>query len=183
MRGDFGAFPRFFAPNILGGNTGFQGQRVFHIKYDNFPEGLRRAGGGYIVPAMPDFIPSSDPDFRQMTPAQLREGITTLNFLVRDLKRFQASGDTAHLALWREGTKEAARAAAVLPSAGLVTRLADMPDPIDERGAYLLGRGLVSEAEVLRKKYKGVWRGRPRDSFRDVSARMKRKPKGWTFGR
>jgi hypothetical protein len=130
-------------------------------------------------------MPDSTPDFRHMTPEEMRRNLTVLNFLVRDLKRFQAKGDTRHLALWREGTPEAERAAAVLPSAGLVTRLADMPGLMDERGAYLIGRTLISEAETLRKKYKDVWRGRPRESFRDVSARRKlRKPgKGWGLGR
>ena len=136
---------------------------------------------------MPDFIsksvPDSTPDFRQMTPDELRQGLTTLNFLVRDLKRFQSSGLPKCLSEWREGTRGAALAAAVLPSAGLVTRLADMPGPIDGLGAQMLGKQLVAEAEALRQKYKGVWRGRPRDKFLDANVRLKRKPRGWTFGK
>ncbi len=130
---------------------------------------------------MSDFTP----DFRHMNADELRRNLTTLNFLVRDLRRFQASGDTRHLALWREGTAGAERAAAAFPSAALVTRLADMPGSVDDRGAWLLGHGLASEAEGLRKKYKEVWRSRPRETFRDIAERAQRKPKsrGWTFGR
>ena len=118
-----------------------------------------------------------------MTPQELRQGLTTLNFLVRDLNRYQRTGQPRCLAEWREGTPGAAQAAAVLPSAGLVTRLAELPIPLEGPGSGILIRGLVSEAETLRKQYKEVWRGRPRDSFRDISGRLKRKPKGWTFGR
>jgi hypothetical protein len=139
---------------------------------------------------MSDFIlnPDRTPDFRHMTPEAIRQGVTTLNFLVRDLKRFQASGDTRWLRSWREGTEDAQKAAAVLPSAALVIRLAEMPGPLDTLGASILGKPLVAEAEELRKKYKDVWRGRPREKFHDVSARVKReeqrrKASRWKFGR
>lgn len=133
---------------------------------------MLRQSYGFIVRRMSDSI--RNPDFRQMTPDELRRGITTLNFLVRDLKRFQQSGQTGFLRDWREGTQAAADAATVLPSAALVTRLADMPGEMDKTGAYLLGRTLVAEAENLRRQYKDVWRGRPRTRFHDVAARRSR---------
>jgi hypothetical protein len=132
---------------------------------------------------IPHRVPDSTPDFRHMTPQDLRRGLTTLNALVRDLKRFHRTGQPRCLAEWREGTPGAAQAAAVLPSAGLVTRLAELPVPLEAIGTSLLGRDLVTEAETLRKKYKDVWRARPRETVRDISSRLKRKPTGWSFGR
>jgi hypothetical protein len=168
----------------------FQGLQLFHINWPNLPEGLHLPRHGYKVPPMPDFIskPDSNPDFRHMSPEALRQGVTVLNFLIRDLKKFQKSGITKCLSAWREGTKEAAQAVAVLPSAALVMRLADMPGPIDPAGAHMLGNHLVEEAEALRKKYKDIWRGRPRARFHDVSARtrreeQRRKANRWKFGR
>lgn len=132
---------------------------------------------------IPNRVPDSTPDFRQMTPQELRQGLTTLNALVRDLKRFHRTGQPRCLAEWREGTPGAAQAAAVLPSAGLVIRLAELPVPLEAFGSNILSRDLLAEAETLRKKYKDVWRARPRETVRDFSARLKRKPRGWSFGR
>lgn len=129
---------------------------------------------------------NASPNFREMTAQELRQGLTTLNALVRDLKRFERTGQTAFLAEWREGTPGEKAAAAVFPSAALVTRLATLAIPIDPVGAKLFGRNLVAEAEKLQRSYKDVWRARPGLTFRDVAARaqreeQRRKSKGW-FG-
>jgi hypothetical protein len=133
---------------------------------------------GYRVRPMPDPSPKSPfdpaPDFREMTAQELRQGLTTLNALVRDLKRFQRTGKTAFLAAWKEGTPGEKAAAAVFPSAALVTRLASLGVPIDSTGAQLFARDLVAQAEKLQRSYKDIWRARPGHKFRDVAARAKR---------
>lgn len=130
------------------------------------------------------FHSAAAPDFRQMSASDLRAGVMVLSELVRDLKRFQDSGDPRHLRLWAEGTKGAEAASRFFPSAALVTSMAGLPGPVGREGALLLGRNLVSEAERLQRSYKDIWRARPGRQFRDIAARVKReeqrrKSRGW----
>jgi hypothetical protein len=125
-----------------------------------------------------DFNNAGQPDFRHMTPAEIKDAISTLNPLIRDLKRFIDSGHSKYLAGWKEGTAASQKMAKLLPMhASIVNRLAEMPvrgNGEGVRGLVGLAYPIRDDAEELRKKYKTVWRARPGRRQFDLSKRIGR---------
>lgn len=125
-----------------------------------------------------DFNNSSQPDFRSMTAAEIKDAISTLNPLIRDLNRFIDSGHSKYLASWKEGTAASQKMAKLLPAhAGIVNRLAEMPvrgNGEAVRGIVGLAYPIRDDAEELRKKYKTVWRARPGRKQFNLSQRIGR---------
>jgi hypothetical protein len=121
---------------------------------------------------------SASPDFRSMSPAEMKDAISTLNPLIRDLRRYVDSGHSKYLAAWKEGTAASQKMAQLLPShAGIVNRLAEIPtrgNGEGVRGLVGLAYPIIDDAVELRKKYKTVWRARPGRKQFNLSKRIGR---------
>lgn len=125
-----------------------------------------------------DFNSAGQPDFRHMSVAEMKDAISTLNPLIRDLRRFIDSGHSKYLAAWKEGTAASQKMAKLLPAhAGIVNRLAEMPVRGNNeavRGLVGLAYPIIEDATELRKKYKTVWRARPGRKQFNLAARIGR---------
>ena len=121
---------------------------------------------------------SASPDFRRMTVAEMKDAISTLNPLIRDLRRFIDTGHSKYLAAWKEGTAASQKMTQLLPShAAIVNRLAEMSlrgNGEGARGLVGLAYPVLEDATDLRKKYKTVWRARPGRKQFNLSRRIGR---------
>jgi len=116
----------------------------------------------------------SKPDFRNVTPQQIRENISRLNLEIRDLRKKtrQASAKFAAGQLMTMGAGIPATLA--FPPLGLGILAAGTAHGMEksiEAGTY---NRALREAETLRGQFKTVWRARPGRKFYDIDARVKR---------
>jgi hypothetical protein len=115
-----------------------------------------------------------NPDFRNMTADDLREGITTLNRIIRELKDFQEKQHKRLAVSWGAGTAATAAIAIIFPPAALMVAATTTMLAIDPAASATVGKMALKNAEALRHKFKTVYRARPGQAFHDVSARRKR---------
>lgn len=117
---------------------------------------------------------SKRPDFRNMTPDEIRQGISKLNREIRDLRQ-QMNRAAGKFYLGQAATVGVAvPAAMVFPPLGLGIMAAGMVHGLEKSAESAAARSRLAEAESLRHKFKTVWRARPGRPFHDIDARVKR---------
>src|SRR3954464_1882733 len=114
------------------------------------------------------------PDFRQMTVEDLREGITALNKIIKELKDFQQKQNKRFNVSMGLGTAATAAVALAFPPAALLVGATALMVSIDPAAGATVGQMALKNAETLRQKFKTVYRARPGRSFHDVAARRKK---------
>lgn len=117
---------------------------------------------------------SRRPDFRNMTPDEIRKGISDLNREIRDLRK-QANVATGKFFLGQAATVGVGvPATMIFPPLGLGIMAAGMIHGVEKSAENSALRIRLAEAERLRHSFKTVWRARPGRPFHDVDARNKR---------
>jgi len=117
------------------------------------------------------------PDFRNMTPQQIRENISRLNNDIRDLRQKARAANAKFAAgqLITAGT--AIPATLAFPPLALGILAAGAMHGMEktvEIGSY---NAQLRESETLRAQFKTVWRARPGRKFYDIDARVQRENK------
>lgn len=117
------------------------------------------------------------PDFRNMTPQQIRENISRLNREVRDLRKMtnQAGAKFAAGQLVTLGAGVPATLA--FPPLGLGILAAGTVHGMEKSIQAATYKNALHDAETLRAQFKTVWRARPGRKFYDIDARVKRENK------
>lgn len=115
-----------------------------------------------------------NPDFRQMTIDDLREGITALNKIIKELKDFQQKQNKRFNVSLGLGTAATAAVALAFPPAALMVAATSLMVSIDPAAGATVGQMALNNAQELRQKFKTVYRARPGRSFHDVAARRKK---------
>jgi hypothetical protein len=117
---------------------------------------------------------SKTPDFKNMTPEQMRENISALNREIRELRKLSGQamggffkGQAVTLGLGVPATL-------VFPPLGAGIMAAGMVHGSQKTVESMVIRDRLAEAETLRHKFKTVWRARPGRKFLDIDARCKR---------
>lgn len=119
-------------------------------------------------------MPAPRPDFRTMTPDDLRRGISDLNGQSRRL-RDEMNRVAGRFALGQMATVGAAGAAmAVFPPLAAGVIAAGLMHGVDQSAQSAVLRARLAEVESLRKSFKTVWRARPGRRFYDIDARGRR---------
>lgn len=114
------------------------------------------------------------PDFKNMTPDDLRRGISELNRNIRDLRK-QMNVTTGKFFLGQTAALGAAvPAAMVFPPLAAGILAAGMIHGAEKSAETSIQRARLSEAESLRQQFKTVWRARPGRPFHDIDARVRR---------
>ncbi|MDP2207004.1 MAG: hypothetical protein Q8K65_11940 [Alphaproteobacteria bacterium] len=117
---------------------------------------------------------SRRPDFRNMTPDEIKKGISSLNRDIRAL-RAQVNRTTGKFFIGQAATVGVGvPATLIFPPLGLGIMAAGMIHGVEKSAESSVQRAQLAEAESLRKSFKAVWRARPGRPFRDVDARNKR---------
>lgn len=117
------------------------------------------------------------PDFRNMTPQQIRENISRLNREVCDLRKMtnQAGAKFAAGQLITMGAGIPATLA--FPPLGLGILAAGTVHGMEKSIEASTLNAHLKQAESLRDQFKTVWRARPGRKFYDIDARVKRENK------
>lgn len=117
------------------------------------------------------------PDFRNMTPQQIRENISRLNREIRDLRKMtnQAGAKFATGQLITMGA--GIPAILVFPPLGLGILAAGTVHGMEKSIEASTYNAQLRQAETLRAQFKTVWRARPGRKFHDIDARVKRENK------
>lgn len=119
-------------------------------------------------------MPDRRPDFKNMTPADIRRGISALNGDIRDLRK-QMNITTGKFLLGQTAALGAAvPAAIVFPPLALGIMAAGMIHGVEKSAETSIQRVRLAEAESLRQQFKTVWRARPGRPFHDIDARVRR---------
>ena len=114
------------------------------------------------------------PDFKNMTPADLRRGISELNRDIRDLRK-QMNITTGKFFIGQTAALGAAvPAAMVFPPLAFGIMAAGIIHGAEKSAETSIQRARLSEAESLRHQFKTVWRARPGRPFHDIDARVRR---------
>lgn len=136
------------------------------------------------------------PDFKNMTPDDIRSGISKLNTQIGDLRK------KMNLAAGKMLIGQTLAMGAVIPAAMVFPPLAagvaaaGMLHGVEKSTEGAILRREFNKAVELRQKYKTVWRARPGRTFYDVDKRIQRendrraekqrkkiiKQYGWRFG-
>lgn len=117
---------------------------------------------------------SRRPDFRNMTPDEIKQGISSLNRDIRSLRE-QVSRTTGKFFLGQAAAVGVGvPATMIFPPLGLGIMAVGMIHGVEKSAESSVQRARLAEAESLRKSFKAVWRARPGRPFRDVDARNKR---------
>ena len=114
------------------------------------------------------------PDFRKMTIEDLREGISTLNHIIKKLKDFQKTQSKRLWISWGAGTAATAAIAIAFPPAVLLVAATSTILSVEPAAGAALGSQMLGKAEELRHKFKTVYRARPVRAFHDVAARREK---------
>lgn len=118
--------------------------------------------------------PEPQPDFRKMTIEDLREGISTLNHIIRKLKDFRNTQSKRLWISWGAGTAATAAIAIAFPPAALLVAATSTILSAEPAAGTEIGSQVLGKAEELRHKFKTVYRARPGRAFHDVAARRER---------
>jgi hypothetical protein len=117
---------------------------------------------------------SRRPDFRNMTPEEIKQNISSLNRDIRVLRE-QVNRTTGKFFLGQAAAVGVGvPATLIFPPLGLGIMAAGMIHGVEKSAENSVQRAQLAEAESLRKSFKAVWRARPGRPFRDVDARGKR---------
>jgi len=117
---------------------------------------------------------SRRPDFRNMTPDEIKQGISSLNRDIRALRQ-QMNKTTGKFFLGQAAAVGVGVPATMLfPPLGLGIMAAGLVHGAEKTAESSIQRARLAEAESLRKSFKTVWRARPGRPFHDVDARARR---------
>ncbi len=114
------------------------------------------------------------PDFRHMTPDDLREGIAVLNKTIKKLRAFQGQQNRRFVLTTGGGAVAAAIAAIIFPPAGAVVAMGTLLLNMDPATASAVSGLVLDDAIDLRAKFKEVYRARPGRAFHDVAGRIEK---------
>ncbi|TAL39497.1 MAG: hypothetical protein EPN97_02225 [Alphaproteobacteria bacterium] len=115
-----------------------------------------------------------NPDFRKMTIADLREGISELNKIIKKLKEFQKTQSKRLWVSWGAGTAATAAISVIFPPAALLVAATSTMLTIEPAAGAAMSNNFLAKAEELRHKFKTVYRARPGRAFHDVAARREK---------
>jgi hypothetical protein len=118
--------------------------------------------------------PDPTPDFRKMTIEDLREGISTLNKIIKELKEFQKTQSRRLWVSWGAGTAATGAIAVIFPPAALMVAVTSTILSADPAAGAAMSSNMLAKAEELRHKFKTVYRARPGRAFHDVAARREK---------
>jgi hypothetical protein len=114
------------------------------------------------------------PDFRDMTIDDLREGISTLNKIIKRIKEFQQQQNKKFAISWGAGTIASAAIALAFPPAAMMVVATTAMLSLDPAAGAAVSQKMLNDAESLRHKFKTVYRARPGRAFHDVFARREK---------
>ncbi len=114
------------------------------------------------------------PDFKNMTIRQMREDMTALNHLIKELKAIEKDNTKKFALTWGAGTLATAAVTLIFPPAAFMVLSTSTMLNVDPLARSMMARQMLHKAEDLRERYKIVWRARPGRAFHDVAARNKR---------
>lgn len=114
------------------------------------------------------------PDFKNMNTDELREGLSALNGLIKDLRIAQARENKRFVVTYSAGTLATAVTTMVFPPAALIMLTSTTMMNVDPMAKALLLRQVLRDAEEMRRRYKTVWRARPGRSQFNLAARKAR---------
>lgn len=119
-------------------------------------------------------MPDRRPDFKNMTPADIRRGISDLNRDIRDLRRQMNITTGKFFAGQTVALGAAVPAAMVFPPLALGIMAAGMIHGAEKSAETSVMRARLANAESLRQQFKTVWRARPGRPFHDIDVRVRR---------
>lgn len=114
------------------------------------------------------------PDFRKMTPQDLRDGTTALNKIIKAMRNYKHENDKRLIVGGSAGAMGALVAGLMFPPAALIVAAGATIINMPSIAGSSAGAAVLKDAVELRRKFKEVWRARPGRPFRDVAARIKR---------
>ena len=114
------------------------------------------------------------PDFKNMTPEELRENLSALNGLIKDLRIAQARENKRFIRTYSAGTLATAVTSIVFPPAAIIILTSSTMMNVDPMAKALLLRQVLHDAEEMRDKFKTVWRARPGRKQFNLAARRAR---------
>lgn|GEM_PF-1663456 len=117
------------------------------------------------------------PDFRNMTPLQIRENISRLNRDIRDLRKKTRQAGARFAAGQLITAGAGIPATLVFPPLGLGILAAGTVHGMEKTIEASTYNARLRDAETLRAQFKTVWRARPGRKFHDIDARVKREKK------
>jgi len=118
--------------------------------------------------------PGPVPDFKNMTPQELREGLSALNGLIKELKIAQSREDKRVAVTYSTGMLATAITTIVFPPAAVIMLATSSAMNVDPMAKALLLRQVLRDAEDMRKRYKIVYRARPGRKQFNLAARRVR---------
>lgn len=135
---------------------------------------IARKGEKTMSDRTPAFGDADYPDFKNMTIRQMREDMTALNHLIKELKAIEKDNTKKFALTWGAGTLATAAVTAFFPPAAFLVLTTSTMMNVDPMARTMMARDMLRKAEDLRERYKIVWRARPGRAFHDVAARNKR---------
>lgn len=114
------------------------------------------------------------PDFKNMTPAEIRENISSLNREIRELRKAANESSKKLIAGQAATLGLGVPATIAFPPLGLGIWVAGTVHGMEKSIQTSVYRSQMVEAQTLRSQFKTVWRARPGRKFHDIDARVKR---------
>lgn len=114
------------------------------------------------------------PDFKNMTPADIRQNISSLNREIRELRKAANESSKKLLAGQAATLGLGVPATIAFPPLGLGIWAAGTVHGMEKSIQTSVYRSQMAEAQTLRAQFKTVWRARPGRKFYDIDARVKR---------